>query len=168
MIHNVAGDILLSKADLIAHGVAPLDDFKSGLALALRERYPSMYKDFRHYCKTLSPKAGTTWLWAGVGEGGKAVKVAALLTQEAPKKAGEHPGKAHLEYVNRALHDLKKLIEKEKFASLALPRVATGVGGLDWKEVLPLIQKVFGELKIPVFVYETFHKGQAASEPGLK
>lgn len=91
MIHSVSGDILFSKADLIAHGVAPLDDFKSGLALALREKYPSMYKDFRHYCKTLSPKAGTAWLWAGVGEGGKAVKIAALLTQEPPRKDGEHP-----------------------------------------------------------------------------
>ena len=168
MIHNVSGDILLSKADLIAHGVAPLDDFKSGLALALREKYPSMYKDFRHFCKTLSPKAGTAWLWAGVGEGGKSVKVAALLTQEAPKKEGEHPGKAHTEFVNRALHDLRKLIEKEKYTSVALPRVATGVGGLAWKDVQPLIAKVLGDLKIPVLVYETFHKGLAAAEPGLK
>jgi len=164
MIQNVSGDILLSQAALIAHGVAPLDDFKSGLALALREKYPSMYKDFRHYCKTLSPKAGTAWLWGGVGEGGKTVKIVALLTQEAPKKEGDHPGKAHIEFVNRALHDLKKLIEKEKFASVALPRLATGVGALDWKDVQPLIQKVLGDLKIPVYIYETYHKGQVAKE----
>ncbi len=168
MIHSVSGDILLSKADLIAHGVAPMDDFKSGLALALREKYPSMYKDFRHYCKTLSPKAGTAWLWAGVGQGGSTVKIAALLTQEPPRKDGEHPGKAHLEFVNRALHDLKKMLEKEKFTSLALPRVATGVGGLDWKDVQPVIARVLGDLKIPIFIYETYRKGQAAQETGLK
>ena len=51
MIHEVSGDILLSKAHWIAHGVGVDDDFKSGLALSLRERFPSLYKDFRHYCR---------------------------------------------------------------------------------------------------------------------
>src|SRR5678810_1427157 len=49
MIHMLEGDLLLSQSDLIAHGVAPGDDFKSGLAMALREKFPAMYKDFRHY-----------------------------------------------------------------------------------------------------------------------
>src|SRR5678810_1011288 len=49
MIHMLEGDLLLSQSDLIAHGVAPGDDFKSGLAMALRENFPAMYKDFRHY-----------------------------------------------------------------------------------------------------------------------
>jgi len=65
MIKEVTGDILLSKAAAIAHGVAPNDDFKQGLALALREQWPSMYKDFRHYCRTASPKTGTLWSWKG-------------------------------------------------------------------------------------------------------
>ncbi len=38
MIHEVAGDILLTKAQAVAHGVAPNDHFDSGLALALREQ----------------------------------------------------------------------------------------------------------------------------------
>ena len=53
MIKQVSGDILLSKARLIAHGVAPNDDHAQGLAHSLREYAPAMYKDFRHYCKTL-------------------------------------------------------------------------------------------------------------------
>ena len=51
MLEEVAGDILLSKAQVIAHGVAPGDHFNQGLALALRERYPAMARDFRHYCQ---------------------------------------------------------------------------------------------------------------------
>lgn len=42
MIHYVSGDILLSKAAAIAHGVAPNDHMDHGLALALRERWPAM------------------------------------------------------------------------------------------------------------------------------
>ena len=33
MISEVSGDILLSKAQVIAHGIAPNDPFKQGLAL---------------------------------------------------------------------------------------------------------------------------------------
>jgi O-acetyl-ADP-ribose deacetylase (regulator of RNase III) len=48
MIHEVYGDILLTKAQSIAHGVSPADHFSQGLALALREKYPMMANDFRH------------------------------------------------------------------------------------------------------------------------
>ncbi len=47
MIKEVSGDILLSKADLLAHGISAQDPFDSGLALALRERWPSLVKDYR-------------------------------------------------------------------------------------------------------------------------
>ena len=49
MLKEVTGDILLSTAGAIAHGIAPHDNFKQGLALSLREQWPGMYKDFRHY-----------------------------------------------------------------------------------------------------------------------
>ena len=58
MIHEVAGDILLTKAKAIAHGVAPNDYFDSGLALELRKQWPAMVKDFRHYVHQTHPKPG--------------------------------------------------------------------------------------------------------------
>jgi len=42
MIEFDSGDLLLSAAKAIAHGVAPGDHFDSGLALALRERWPEI------------------------------------------------------------------------------------------------------------------------------
>ena len=47
MIYEVSGDILLSDARAIAHGVAPNDNFTTGLAFSLREHWPALYKDFR-------------------------------------------------------------------------------------------------------------------------
>jgi O-acetyl-ADP-ribose deacetylase (regulator of RNase III) len=58
MIRYVSGDLRQSKAALLAHGVAPNDNFAQGLALSLRENWPALYKDFRHYCQTRHPKAG--------------------------------------------------------------------------------------------------------------
>lgn len=163
MIHMVNGDILLTKAQAIAHGIGPGDDFKHGLALALREKWPAMAKDFKHWCHNTHPKPGTAWIWGGAG----GVRIVNLLTQDAPHGAGQHPGKAKLEHVNHALKALHTIIEDEQLTSIALPRLATGVGGLDWNEVQPQIEKHLSSLKIPVFIYSEYHKGVQAIEPGL-
>jgi O-acetyl-ADP-ribose deacetylase (regulator of RNase III) len=161
MLHYVSGDILLSKAQAIAHGVAPNDPFSTGLALSLREHWPAMYKDFRHFCQTTHPKPGSAWTWGGAG----GPRVVNLFTQEAAHDHGAKPGKATVEHVNHALRDLRQVMESERFSSLALPRLATGVGGLSWEEVSPLITRHLGDLKVPVYVYVSFQKGVAASEP---
>lgn len=161
MIHEVAGDILLSKAQAIAHGVSPDDNFGQGLALALREQWPALYTDFRHYCKTQHPKAGGLWAW--VGADGR--RIISLFTQEAPPYAGAHPGRALEKHVGHALKALHQFVEAEKLTSLALPRLATGVGGLEWAVVEPLVRQHLGTLGIPVVIYTTYHAGQAALEP---
>lgn len=163
MLHYVQGDILETRAAAIAHGVAPHDHFDSGLALSLRERWPAMVRDFRHYCHNDNPEPGTAWMWAGAG----GTRIVNLLTQAAAPRGGGHPGRANLVRVNHALHALRKIIEKEKLSSVALPRIATGVGGLDWTDVRPLLDTVLGDLKSNIYIYETFHAGRKATEPGL-
>ena len=161
MIHEVSGDILLTNAQVIAHGVAPNDSFHQGLALQLREQWPALYKDFRHYCQTQHPKAGETWSWMGAS--GK--RIVNLFTQDAAYEHGSKPGKATTHNVGHALRELHKLALAEHFTSIALPRLATGVGGLAWEEVKPLIEQHLGSLDVPIMVYTTFHAGQKATEP---
>lgn len=160
MVKEVNGDILLTKAAAIAHGVAPNDHFDSGLALSLREEFPAMFKDFRHYCHQYNPQPGSTWVWSGVG----GARVVNLLTQEAPKNYHGHPGRASLSNVGHALKELANFIEKEKVTSVALPRLATGVGGLSWDDVKPLIYKYLDHLAVPVYVYSGYSKGVQAAE----
>lgn len=161
MIHELSGDILLSGAKAVAQGVAPNDDFHQGLALQLRERMPALYKDFRHYCHTQHPKSGGLWTWMS-SDGRYLVN---LFTRDAAYDHGSKPGHATLSHVNHALHALRAFAQKEKPASLALPRLACGVGGLDWDEVKPLIEKQLGDLAMPVYVYVNYQKGVKASEP---
>jgi O-acetyl-ADP-ribose deacetylase (regulator of RNase III) len=160
-IHEVTGDILKTKAEVIAHGVAPNDNFHSGLALSLREQWPAMYKDFRHYCQTQHPKSGELWSWGGADH----ARIICLFTQAGAYGQGEKPGKATLPNVHHCLKQLRKEIEAEDYKSVALPRLATGVGGLDWKDVKPLIWETLGSLSIPIYVYTTFRAGEAALEP---
>jgi O-acetyl-ADP-ribose deacetylase (regulator of RNase III) len=163
MIYEVAGDILLTNAQAIAHGVAPNDHFDSGLALALREKWPSMAKDFRHYAHQSHPKPGEIWMWGGVG----GVRIFSLMTHDGEHTHGSRPGRASLDNVNHALRRLRHAIEKEEITSLALPAIATGVGGLSWQEVKPLVEQTLGELAIPIFVYSIYRPGQKADEESL-
>jgi O-acetyl-ADP-ribose deacetylase (regulator of RNase III) len=159
MIFEVEGDILLSQAEWIGHGVAPGDHFTQGLALALREQWPSLSKDFRHFCQSSRPQPGGLWMWHGPG-----IHVANLLTQESAYDHGSKPGQAHLEFVSHALRELARELEKEKVASIALPKLATGVGRLDWQEVRPLIEKHLGSSSTQVNLYTTYRKGLQAQE----
>jgi O-acetyl-ADP-ribose deacetylase (regulator of RNase III) len=163
MIHEVTGDILLTKAQAIAHGVAPNDHFDSGLALALRESWPSMSKDFRHYVHQTHPKPGELWVWSGIG----GIRIFNLLTQEGDQNHGSKPGRANLANVNHCLRRLRHELEKGEIASLALPKLATGVGGLEWSDVQPLIVQFLGDVPIPIYLYTNYQQGQQAIEPAV-
>ncbi|KKW67641.1 Appr-1-p processing protein [Lampropedia cohaerens] len=165
MIKEVTGDILLSKAQLLAHGISPQDPFDSGLALALRERWPSLVKDFRHHTRSKSIEPGEIWPWVGVQAEGGTRRIVNLVTQGTIGQGpAAKPGKASLEHVRHALQSLAKYVKQENIQSLALPRLATGVGGLEWSDVRPLIEQYLGDLGIPVVVYATYRKGEQADE----
>ena len=63
-----------------------------------------------------------------------------------------------------ALQNLARFVRQEQITSVALPRLATGVGGLEWDEVRPLITQYLGELGVPVIVYSTYRKDMQADE----
>lgn len=160
MLYEVTGDILLTKAQAIAHGIAPNDHFADGLALAIREKWPALAKDFRHYAHQCHPKPGELWTWGGFG-----VRIFNLLTQNGEHGHGTKPERATIASVNHALRRLRHEVEKEKITSLAISKLATGYGGLDWKEVYPLIVSHLGDLPIPIYVYSQYQKDQQAVEP---
>ena len=144
----------------IAHGISPNDPFDQGLARALRERWPVMHKDYRHFAHQTHPQPGTLWEWGGFG-----MRIINLLTQHGSFEYGAPCGRASLANVEHCLKALKQRLVEDHTPSLALPRLATGVGGLDWGEVRPLIEKHLSDLPIPIYVYATYHLGEHAREP---
>ena len=85
-------------------------------------------------------------MWGGPG----GVRVVNLITQEGGYGHGGRPGRATIRNVRHALRALAHIVEREGFASLALPRLATGVGGLHWVDVRPVLEERLGALAIPV------------------
>ena len=66
--------------------------------------------------------------------------------------------------MNHALQALTKEVRTQGIKSLALPKLATGVGRLTWEEVRPLMESAFRDLGIPVYVYTTYKKDVPATE----
>lgn len=161
MIHEVAGDILLTRARAIAHGVAPHDRFATGLARELRERWPGMYHDFELYCRQQEPASGGLWTWTG--ESG--TPIIHLFTTDPPVADSRRPNRASLQHLSRCLRALQHLAEERRLESLALPRLATGAGGMDWELVLPMIHQHLEYLALPVIVYTTYRPALRADEP---
>ena len=93
------------------------------------------------------------------------VRVVNLLTQDGSFDHGGKPGKATVTHVRDSLKQLVKIIEKESISSVALPELATGVGGLKWEDVQPVIEEILGDLDIPVYVYTKYMAGHNAIEP---
>ncbi len=160
MIIHVEGDILLSKANAIVHGVGMNDPMDKGLALTLHTQFPAMHKDFHHWCHQHRPNAGDVWLWGGTD----GVRIVNLVIREGADAHDHRHGVATISHVNHALRALVKLVQKENFTSLALPRLGTGAGHLNWDEVLPLIENHLGQLDIPVYIYSTYRANQHANE----
>lgn len=160
MMKEVTGDILLSSAEAIAHGVAVDDDFKHGVGAELKSQWPSMYKDFRHFCKTHSPKEGDVWAWKGPGT----PVIFNLFTQSASETHGGFPSKATLPNVHHAVRNLVKELNKQNIKSVAITKIATGVGGLNWNDVKASLDSDFGNFSGNVFVYSTFKAKEKAHE----
>jgi len=161
MIHEVEGDILLSDCSVIAHGVSANDPMTQGLAMSLHKQYPAMHKDFHHWCHTHHPKPGEAWMWGTIG----GVRVVNLITQKGGYGHGAKPGRASIKSVRKSLKALSKMIAKEGFEAVALPKLAAGVGGLDWADVKPLIEMQLGDIGIPIYLYSVYHSGVKAKEP---
>jgi len=53
------------------------------------------------------------------------------------------------------------LPKKEQIKSVAKPKIGTGVGGLDWSEVKPLIENHLSKPELEAFKYSEYKKGVA-------
>lgn len=163
MIYKIEGDILLSKALAIVHGVGVNDPMDKGLALALSNKYPHLQKDFDRWCHQHSTKPGEAWLWVGQDND----RVVNLITHESIESNEYHCYKATLINIKHALSELVKIIVHKKLTSIAVPRLGTGLGDLEWDDVWWLIENNLGELDIPVYVYVDYIPGHQAEEPGI-
>jgi O-acetyl-ADP-ribose deacetylase (regulator of RNase III) len=121
----------------------------AGIAVGVRERYPAMYEEYRRRCKA-EPREfnlGDCWLWIDR----QRPHVFNLGTQETYWR-----GRASYEAIEQALAKMRAMADEAGICSIALPRIGVGLGGLSWKKVRAIIEKVFADWPGTLIVYEEY------------
>ena len=129
----------------------------AGIAVGFRERYPDMYQEYRRRCKA-QPRLfnpGDCLLWKAEGK----PWVFNLATQE---DTWRH--RATYEAVEQALKAMRAQADAEGVTSIAMPRIGAGYGGLSWRKVRAVIDRVFADWPGTLYVYEDYVPLQAADE----
>lgn len=148
MIRYTQGNLLVADAEALVNTVNTVGVSGRGIALMFKERYP---ENFRAY-EAIS-KAG------GLAPGGLFITERQdmlgprFIINFATKKHWRHPSR--LEWIVQGLAALKEEIKVRSIRSIAIPPLGAGNGGLDWRDVKPLIVEALGDLDCEIIVYET-------------
>ncbi len=130
-IVNRTGDVFTSSAEALAHGVNLWGVMGAGIAKTMAERFPEMLPLYKAACRDGSlPPGGCQVLSTTSG-----VYVCNLATQVKPGS------NARLKWVDMALLKMYNRLELRGLTSVAIPQIGCGIGGLEWSEVHPVIER---------------------------
>lgn len=129
-----------------AHGCNCAGAMGKGIAVQFKNMFPDMYKQYVSLCKQGDFTLGDVFLF-NHGEG----YVFNLGTQKTWKS------KAELHAVQQSLKNMLEMASELQVTEIALPRIAAGLGGLDWEEVKNTINNTAKHFpSIHLFVVESF------------
>src|SRR5262249_13547052 len=121
----VTGDLFVNRfgAQALAHGCNCQGSMGGGIATGFRDRYPAMYAEYRRRCKARPREfnLGDAFLWRADDK----PWVFNLGTQEDVWRA-----RASYQAVEAALTSMREQADREGVASIAVPRVGAGYGGV--------------------------------------
>lgn len=129
MLKNMTGSIFNSKAEALVSPVNCVGVMGKGLALDFKKRYPESFRYYKSVC-----------------DGNMAVVGRIFPNDEHGVTIIHFPTKVHWrneskpEWIELGLKDLRVFLEAYHYKSVAIPLLGCGLGGLDEKEVLPLIE----------------------------
>jgi O-acetyl-ADP-ribose deacetylase (regulator of RNase III) len=150
-IEFVTGDLFANHfgAQALAHGYNCQGSMGAGIATGFRDRYPEMFAEYRRRCKA-KPREfniGDVFLWKAEGQ----PWVFNLATQE-----GTFRARASYQAIETALRAVREQADREGVASIAVPRIGAGYGGLSWRKVRGIIEEAFKDWEGTLYVYEQF------------
>jgi O-acetyl-ADP-ribose deacetylase (regulator of RNase III) len=147
MISYKTGDILAEDAEALVNTVNCVGIMGRGIALQFKNRFPENFKAYETACKRQTVRPGKMFVF----ETGTLTFPRYIINF--PTKR-HWRGKSRLADIEAGLAALSDEIRARGIVSIALPPLGCGLGGLDWAQVRPLIDKAlasFPDLKTTVF-----------------
>lgn len=160
MIIYTTGDLLKSSADALVNTVNCEGYMGKGIAYQFKMQFPNNNKAYVKVCKTGELQIGKLHYFE---EDGK-------IIINFPTK-NKWRAKSKIEYVEKGLDELRKLIEQLGIKSIAIPPLGSGNGGLIWNDVKALIEEKLSAVdeNVQILIYEPSknYVSQPKAEPNL-
>ncbi len=148
MIRSTRGDLLKAEAEALVNPVNCVGVMGKGLALQFKKAFPDNFEAYEAACKR-----------GEVGPGRMFVFDTGRLIY--PRYVVNFPTKRHWRDKSRiddiwtGLGALVAEIRDRDITSIAIPRLGSGLGGLDWSQVRPLIENWMAPLaEVEVLIFE--------------
>ncbi len=140
------GDLLESGEPIIAHGANCRGVMGAGIALQIAQTYPDVLVAYQGACKRYNFRLGSAQpVWTE--RHGDERCVINLGTQKEPGPNATAWG-VFLSFAN-----LAEWCANLKITRVAIPRIAAGIGGLNWQNVVqPTIQKALNSATQPLTI----------------
>lgn len=144
MIELMSGDLFDSGADAIVIPVNAVGVTGAGLAKQWARRFPDAARVYRRACAEDQVASGDLNLWEP--------SAPASLTIATK---GHWRAPSQIEWVINGLQVLSACLRKGSrgFRSVAIPALGCGLGGLQWGDVLPVIERELASWDGRVLVY---------------
>ena len=156
MIEYTSGDILKCEADALVNTVNCVGVMGRGIALQFKNAFPENFKAYEAACKCEAVQPGRMFVY----ETGQLTPPRFIVNF--PTKR-HWRGKSRIEDIESGLADLVKVICDKGIRSIAIPPLGSGLGGLDWNEVRPRIERALtGLADVQLLVFEP--SGASASD----
>lgn len=134
-----------SGLDALAHGCNCAGAMGKGIAVEFRRRFPQMYVEYKKRCDDGRFQPGDVFPWCE-GE----ITVFNLATQKTWRSQAE------IFAIETAVRAMVALAEKSAIRRIGLPRIGAGLGGLPWKPVRKLLQRIGEGTEIDLIVVEEY------------
>jgi O-acetyl-ADP-ribose deacetylase (regulator of RNase III) len=147
MIHNAKGNLLGADAEALVNTVNCVGFMGKGIALQFKQAWPENFDAYAKACKAGHVRPGQMFIW----ETGRMVDPKFIINF--PTKR-DWRGKSRIADIKNGLRALIADVRRLRIRSIAIPPLGCGNGGLNWRDVRPLIEEAFGELpEVSVLLY---------------
>ena len=148
----VKGNIFFSELQTITVTVNCVGVMGKGIALVAKELVPDAYKFYQKLCEGNGMNLGKPVLYNKNSNqlktaNGESKTLLLFPTKEHWKMRANYGG------IKRGLEWLIENYKKSNIESLAIPALGCGNGGLEWKDVGPMLYQRLFQLDIPVELY---------------
>jgi O-acetyl-ADP-ribose deacetylase (regulator of RNase III) len=142
------GDILGSDTEAVVNTVNCVGIMGRGIALQFKNAYPDNFKAYAAACKRYEVQPGRMFVFE-TGQLGWPRFIINFPTKR------HWRGKSRIEDIQAGLKALVSEVRSRRIRSIAIPPLGSGLGGLSWSTVKPLIERAAEELRdVDVVVYE--------------